>query len=82
MTVKEFVYDYFFPEGYSKSKQKDFLFKLCKHGTDISKKENVEFLYRGCITQPDFLYDKQVIKFWIETQSHTNKYIVWVLYER
>lgn len=81
MTVKEFVYDYFFPEGYLKSKQKDFLFKLCKRGTDISKKENVILLHRGSFAQPIFLYEKKVVKFWIETQSHTNNYIVWVLYE-
>ena len=81
MTVKELVYDYFFPEGNIKSRKRDILFKLAKCGTDISKKENVKFLYRGSIVQPNFLYNKQVIKFWIETQSRTNNYIVWVLYE-
>ena len=81
MTVKEFVYDYFFPEGCLKSKQKDFLFKLCKRGTDISKKENVIFLYRGSLSQPTFLYEKKVVKFWIETQSRTKDFVIWVLYE-
>lgn len=81
MTIKELVYDYFFPEGNIKSRKSDILFKLAKHGTDISKKENVEFLYRGCTGQPVFLYDKQVIKFWIETKSRTNNYIIWVLYD-
>ena len=81
MTIKELAYDYFFPEGNIKSGKRDILFKLAKRGTDISKKENVEFLYRGCIVQPEFLYNKQVIKFWIETQSRTNNYIVWVLYD-
>ena len=81
MTIKEFVYDYFFPEGNIKSQKRDILFKLAKRGTDISKKENVEFLYRGSIVQPNFLYDKQVVKFWIETQSHTNNYVIWVLYK-
>lgn len=80
MTVKELVYGYFFPEGNIKSRKRDILFKLAKRGTDISKKENVEFLYRGCKVQPDFLYDKQVIKFWVEIQS-ANNYIIWVLYE-
>ena len=81
MTIKEFVYDYFFPEGNIKSRKRDILFKLAKRSTDISKKENVQFLYRGCISQPSFLYDKQVAKFWIETRSRTNNYIIWILYE-
>ena len=81
MTIKDLVYDYFFPDGSIKSKKRDVLFKLSKRGTDISKKENVEFLYRGCIMQPDYLYNKKVVKFWIETQSCTNDYIIWVLYE-
>ena len=81
MTIKEFIYDYFFPEGNIKSRKGYVLFKLAKRGTDISKKENVKFLYRGSVVQPAYLYNKQVVKFWIETQSRTNNYIVWVLYE-
>ena len=81
MTVKELVYDYFFPEGGGRSKKRDILFKLAKRGTDISKKENIESLYRGSPVQPVFLYNKQVIKFWIETWSRTNHYVIWVLYD-
>lgn len=67
MTVEELIYGYYMDNR----KERDALFNLYKRGSDISKIQNRRTLRKGSQVQPTDLYDKNVVKFWIESISNT-----------
>ena len=85
ITVFQLIYRLYFPFNARKhqflSSDEYPLFKLVGRRTDISKPENVRFLYYGKPGQPVDLYEKKVCKFWFETKARSNNFIVWILYD-
>lgn len=75
MTVKDFIYDTYFPFP---SSIKESVFRLSQWQTDISK--NYITLYYGARSQPTDVYNKIVVKFWIH-EICEDKVVFWIVYK-
>ena len=78
MTVKEFVYDYYFKPPTDPKKYDNTAFRLVKRGDDL---KNCRILYRDVVVQPTDLYEKMVFKFWVQVRARTSYFEFVVLYE-
>ena len=74
MTVKDFIYKYYFPTFHTK----ETIFRLVPRGANIEK--TYMTLYHSAFSQPTYLYKKIVCKFWIE-RADEEQAIIWILYE-